>query len=372
MELLSWFPCAVSFPANEESWPKLATQVVVGAPDALPTAHFSTKLYTGDGATTLAVSGVGFSPGMTWIKNRSAADDHTLVDSVRGATKYLVSNDTDIEVDDSTFVASLDSDGFTVGDDVVVNTSTENYVSWNWKTGTTFDPKTAGDITVASGSKNVTAGFSIVKYTGESATPTIGHGLSQAPEMIIIKNLVDSVPLQDWAVFATSMDESHGMELNTTIARATFGDWDDTFPTSSVFKLGDGYSRVNQSGSDMVAYCFHSVEGYSKVGTVTGTAGSLFVYMGFKPAFVMWKSSNSAQNWNIYDNKRPEFNPSYHLLEPNTTDVESGDWTTNRVDIVSNGFNILSTGLNQLNGGSGYNYIYLAFAESPFKYSNAR
>ena len=86
----------------------------------------------------------------------------------------------------------------------------------------------------------------------------------------------------------------------------------------------------------------------------------------------MWKSSNTGQNWNIYDNKRPEFNQSYHLLEPNTADVESGDWTTNRVDIVSNGFNILNTGLLQLNGGSGYNYIYYAVAESPFKTSNAR
>ena len=161
----------------------------LSAPEiALPEENFNTVLYTGDGATTQAITGVGFEPEFLWTKKRSATGFHALVDSVRGATNYLSSNSTNISYDDAEYITSLDSDGFTVGVNTVTNDNTETFVSWNWKAGTSFDPKTDGTIAVASGSKNTTAGFSIVGYTGEGGSQTVGHGLGVAPELILIKN----------------------------------------------------------------------------------------------------------------------------------------------------------------------------------------
>ena len=335
-----------------------------------PTAHFNTKLYTGDGATTLAVTGVGFQPDFTWIKNRSAGDDHTLVDSVRGATNYLVSNDTDIEVDDSTFVASLDSDGFTVGDDVVVNTSTENYASWNWLAGGTAASNTDGTIT-SSVSANTTAGFSIASYTGTGSAATIGHGLSSAPELIIVKNRdADDA----WQVGSSKgIDFTDYLVLNDTAATTDNVDrWNDATPSASVFTIGDGV-EVNTNTEDYIAYCFHSVDGYSKVGSYTGNgnADGPFIYTnGFRPAFVMIKRTDSTGTWEMYDTARDTYNPYGLVLTANSSDAESDVRSGYPADILSNGFKLRHTGA-AVNASSG-TYIYLAFAESPLKYSRGR
>jgi len=351
----------------------LCTSNLASPEIALPTAHFNTKLYTGDGATTLAVSGVGFQPDFTWIKNRSAADDHTLVDSVRGATNYLVSNESDAEVDDSTFVASLDSDGFTVGDDVVVNTSTEDYASWNWKAGTTFDPATAGTVTTGSGSANATAGFSIVKYTGEAGSITVGHGLSQAPEMIIAKNLDGTY---FWAGYHKDIGNTKSISINDSGAEYPEKTWNDTTPSSTVFTLGASTEtsahRFNYTGEDFIAYCFHSVEGYSKVGSYEGNGDNdgTFVYTGFRPMWVMAKCSDQSGSWLMTDSVRFPYNVTEDPLFANESSAETNS-STYAIDILSNGFKCRGVN-NNTNNSSGDSYIYLAFAESPFKTSNAR
>jgi len=338
----------------------------LSAPEiALPTDHFNTKLYTGDGATTLAVTGVGFQPDFTWIKNRDEADDHTLVDSVRGATNYLVSNDTGPEVDDSTFVASLDSDGFTVGDDVVVNTSTENYVSWNWLAGGTAVSNTDGSIT-SSVSANTDAGFSIVSWTAEGAIDTIGHGLSQKPELIIIKDR-DGAD-ESWINGADPIGWTKYLRLNSDAAENTSSTvFNDASPSSSVFTVGDGFNDTQP----IITYCFHSVEGYSKVGSYegNGNADGSFIYTGMAPAYIMVKRTDTADNWAIYDSARDTFNVRAKYLIADDAQAEATH-STAIVDFLSNGFKWRGA-VNFGNNSSG-TYIYLAFAESPFKYSNAR
>jgi len=357
---------------------------------ALPTAHFNTKLYTGDGATTLAVSGVGFSPGLLWIKNRDADDNHIVVDALRGATKYIVPNDyTVAETTDATFVASLDSDGFTVGDDVVVNTNAENYVSWNWYCPTTFDPTTDGDISVATGLSNSTAGFSIVRWVGESSgtsssdSNTIGHGLSQAPELIIAKELVANTgSLSGWPVggshgFNTAWEyflllQSTNAESNTNGTDV----WNDTTPSSSVFTVGDG-GMTNESGNPYIGYCFHSVEGYSKVGSYTGndSTDGVFLYCGFRPALIMVKRTDtSGTGWVLMDAARNTYNVMNDSLLANSSAAENDARATMPLDFVSNGFKWRTnySDVNGASGGTNHTYIYLAFAESPFKTSNAR
>ncbi|MDP6585085.1 MAG: hypothetical protein QF535_10530, partial [Anaerolineales bacterium] len=328
---------------------------------------FNTKLYTGDGATTLAVSGVGFQPDFTWIKNRDQADDHTLVDSVRGATKYLVSNDTDAEVDDSTFVASLDSDGFTVGDDVVVNTSTENYASWNWKAGGTAVSNTDGTIT-SSVSANTDAGFSIVTYSGNlTAGATVGHGLGVVPSMMIFHRL--NTGGTDWIIYHSTLGATQNLAFDTSAAITSSTRFNNTAPSSSVFTLGTTVA-VNGSADTYVAYCFHSVDGYSKVGSYEGNnnVDGAFVYCGFKVSMVLIKNIDSAGNdWLIFDDKRDTYNLVNQTLFPNASDDEATASTG--YDFVSNGFKARSTAANK---NQAYTYLYYAVAESPFKYSNAR
>ena len=332
-----------------------------------PTKHFNTKLYTGTGSE-LAVTGVGFQPDFTWIKTRALTYNHRVFDVVRGVTKELYTNTTGAEVtDDAQTLKSFDSDGFTLGTSSGVNPSS-TMASWNWKAGGTASSNTDGSIT-SSVSANPTAGFSIVNWNGTEASATIGHGLSQAPELIIVKD-VDTAG-RNWP---TNIENITGtanqyLFLNATDSAATSSAYWGGTPGASVFTVGDS-ANTNDDAS-MIAYCFHSVEGYSKLGSYTGNgnADGSFVYTGFRPAFVMIKryDSTSGANWILLDSKRDTFNIAEDSIYANLSNAEED---VGRLDFVSNGFKLRQNGTT-VNTSSG-TYIYLAFAESPFKYSNAR
>lgn len=328
---------------------------------ALPGDHFNTVLYSGN-SSTQAITGVGFQPDWSWTKVRNAADSHVLVDVVRG-DKALRTNSTIAEY--TTGVSwQFDSDGFTMtGTTGELNYSSYNYAVWNWKAdNTSGSTNTDGTIT-STVSANPTAGFSIVKYTGNAtAGATVGHGLSQAPEFMLVKQL-DAV--KNWSIYANDPTDYLTFTANASADDDRF--WNDTSPGASVFTLG-GIDWVNASGNDYISYCFHSVEGYSKFGSYTGNGSTdgTFIYTGFKPAFVLVKSTG-VEDWFMYDGKRDPINVADKRLKANATSTEA---TVVGVDFLSNGFKWRGTtaGFNQ----SGVTFIYMAFAESPFKYSNAR
>ena len=336
----------------------------------LPGDNFNPKLYTGDGSTTLAVTGVGFQPDFTWIKNRDATDNHIAVDAVRGANNYLIVNGTNPETDDSTFVASLDSDGFTVGNDVVVNTNTENYASWNWLGGNAISG--TGDFTQgtipSTCSRNVDAGFSIVSYTGNATTgATVGHGLSETPQLIIVKRTDTSA---SWIVYSEPVGGGAGLFLNTDEVPYVYsGYFNNTSPTASVFTLGNNNDVNGSSPKTYMAYCFHSIEGYSKVDSYEGNnnANGTFIYTGFRPAFLLLKNVDAGTtDWMLEDDKRLGYNVDNNDLIPNQNYVEATD---DRLDIVSNGFKLRGT---QTTSNASNTYLYYAAAAYPFKYSPAR
>jgi hypothetical protein len=335
--------------------------------DVVPSEHFNTITYTGDDSTN-SITGVGFQPDFVWLKNRSAATNHRLYNSLTyggpysagaSGSKYLRSNTTDAELTGSyKSLISLDSDGFTVhstGSDT--NRASDNYVAWNWKANGSGSSNTNGSIN-STVSANVDAGFSIVSYTGDGNNgATFGHGLSSTPEIVFIKNRSSA---QNWVAWGGGSSALFGrMLLNTTVGNLT--SYNATF-SSSLVTMPDYDQSWNGNTNNMIAYCFHSVDGYSKVGSYTGNGSTdgTFVYTGFRPAFVMVKRTDAANNWQIfrYDDK---------TLEANESSAEyGGDY----IDIVSNGFKTRSTA-NLVNGSSA-SYIYLCFAETPFKYSNAR
>mgnify|MGYP000023511837 CR=1 FL=1 len=330
--------------------------------------YFNTVLYTGTGASN-SITGVGFQPDWTWIKGRSNADYNYLVDSVRGYTERLFSNLTDGASVEANTVASSDSDGFTLGTDAGVNRSSSTYVAWNWKAGGTAVSNTDGS-TTSSVSANTDAGFSILTYTADAATGTVGHGLDSAPELVIAKPRNASGT--NWYVMQTdALSANQVLNLDNTSAAFNPGEnhFNDTYPTSTVVSYG-GYMGNTLTGDDKLMYCFHSVDGFSKVGSYVGNgnADGTFVYTGFRPAFVLLKKSSAAgDNWSMYDNKRDTDNTVREYIIPNQSAAAA---STDTMDFVSNGFKVRNSGA-YINT-SGATYIYLAFAEAPFKYANAR
>ena len=333
------------------------------------TDYFNTKLYTGNGSTN-AITGIGFQPDWIWSKNRDSSTNHYLVDVIRGTEYELRSNNTNHSAGDGNLMDSFDSDGFTLSSSGSMNTSSANYVSWNWKAGGSGSANTDGSIS-STVSANTTSGFSIVKWTGSGANATIGHGLGVAPKLIITKSLA-SGSNQEWCVGSDAIGWGNYMFLNETSAvqsGSTY--WQSTAPTSSVFSVGTA-GPTNTSSGDLIAYCFVEKTGFSKFGTYQGNsnANGAFIYTGFKPAIVITKQAtggNANEVWGIRDNKRDIDNPITKSLIANATSAE-GTTSTHYVDFLSNGFKIRTGTENALN--TGYGYLYIAFAEAPLVGSN--
>jgi hypothetical protein len=341
--------------------------------------QFAATIYTGNSSTnnlTNTVNGTSFQPNFVWIKNRTSALSSYLNDSVRGVYQTLFSNSTAAEYNGTSTsdgVSAFNTNGFTLlnGTNVAnYNQSANNYVAWQWKAGGTAVTNTSGSIS-SQVSANPSAGFSIVTYTGTGANATVGHGLGIAPSMIIVKRrgAVDT-----WRVYHASLGNTKYLNLNDTTAAGTASTvWNNTSPTSTVFSISTD-SAVNSSsaGNTFVAYCFAEIAGYSKFGSYTGngSADGPFIYTGFKPRFIMIKGSSFVSNWFIQDSARNGYNVNNGVaLRPNLTAAEDGT-TTYNIDILSNGFKLRSSAADANTNGA--TFIYVAFAENPFKNSLAR
>lgn len=337
--------------------------------------------YTGNGSGQ-TFSGLNFSPDLVWIKNRTNGYNHVLFDSIRGTggSKVLFSNRTTAEGggvgEEGTIyghVNSFNLNGFSVangtGTPLWVSNNGDNYVAWSWDAGSTTNPNnTAGTIT-SSVRANPIAGFSIVSYTGNTSTGTVGHGLGIAPKMIIIKNRISSV--DNWQVYHSALSNTQRLRLNTTdlADSPSPGMWNSTSPTTTVFSVGN-QTGVN-SATTYIAYCFSEIEGYSKFGSFAGnnSTDGPFIYCGFRPKFIMVKKTSATGPWMIYDSQRDLINVGTTELRPNEPTAEPIS-TRGSIDFLSNGFKIRSTSSTFL--GELGDFIFAAFAEHPFKYSRAR
>ena len=346
-----------------------------------PTKHFGVLTYTGNEGASRTISdtdAVDFTPDLVWVKNRDAAAWHIWSDSARGHDGHtLYSNRQEGNYDASGsgehghisaaanggFVAT-DSDG-TVG--INLNNSGDKYVAWCWKgNGGTNSSNSDGSLT-STVQVNASAGFSMVKYTGTGSATTIGHGLGVTPDMIIVKALSRS---DNWMVYHKTSGNTHHFQLNENDSETDFAAaWNDTSPTSSVFTVGSD-SSVNGSTETYIAYVFSSVDGFSKVGFYNGNGADdgSFVYTGFKPAFAMMKDKTSAGEWSVYDNSRMPYNVMQKQIRADADDVEN-DHAVNRIDFLSNGWKMRDDDAGK---NASRAYIYIAFAETPFKYATAR
>jgi len=346
-----------------------------------PSTVMDVKLYTGNGSSQ-TISGLGFSPDLVWIKNRGYQDNHAVTDTVRGATKWLLPNDTNSELTYAQSLTAFTSDGFSVGSDDNFNRNTYAFVSWCWDAGTSNATNTSGSIT-STVRANISAGFSIVTYSGVGYSNvddnfTVGHGLGVKPAMVIVKKRTAS---GFWAVWHTTFGDPPAsgtnnkyIILNSTGAQGSLGAgylFKDA-STSDVIGIGVG-AEVNGSGSNFVAYCFAPVEGYSAFGSYTGNGSSTsppFVYTGFRVKWLMLKcTSTGGSNWILHDVARKGYNAQGPRLFPNLSNAESTP-AYDMVDLYSNGFSPIRTVLDYNQNGN--TYIWAAFSENPFKYARAR
>jgi hypothetical protein len=356
----------------------------LGAPVvAKPNTLMDVTLWTGDGASTRTISGLQFSPDFVWIKNRTTSGwQHVLYDTIRGpgTNSVVTSLSTDGTRSEASgndanhgYLSSFTSDGFglTKGSQAggdYVNFNAWAYVAWTWDAGGTTDPSnTAGSIT-SQVRANVSAGFSIVSWTGTSSSGTIGHGLNVAPAMIIVK--CRSTGGTGWPVYHQSLGGvDKVITLQSTAAVQTISNyWNTTAPSSTTFGVASGYDN-NVNGATMIAYAFSPVVGYSAMGSYVGNGLSdgSFVYTGFRPRWILIKRSDGIRKWLVFDTARDGYNPDNDHLVPDQSNAED---STDMIDILSNGFKLRISDADV--NGSGATYIYYAVAENPFAYARAR
>ena len=327
---------------------------------------FNTVLYRGTG-TTQSITGMGFQPDLVWVKRRDSTPSHNLSDSVRGASQRLFSDTTAAE-DANSGIVSFDSDGFTVdGARNATGSNGSSYVAWAWDAGDS-DPVSNTDGSITSTVKASQAnGFSIVSYQGTLADANIGHGLSSAPDMIIIKNR-NRTAGTNWVVYHSALGASQRLILSDSAGASSSGNIFGSTPTapdSTKFYVGN-VNWVNNNVSnenDHIAYCWHDVTGKQKFGSYTGdgTTSNSITGLGFRPGFLMVKRTDSADNWAIYDGSRDPLNPAEQYLLADSTQAEA-TFSTAKVTFDSDGFTW--NGAVNFGNANGGTYIYAAFAGS--------
>ena len=360
--------CSANLPIDDDVDPAQTDDDYIGG------KQFNAITYTGNrtgGSTTNNITGVGFQPDLVWLKIRTQTYDHRLIDSSRGAGQQLRSNKTNAESTEATGLTSFDSDGFTVSGDNNYNSNGDTFAAWCWRAnGGTTASNSNGAIS-STVQANQAAGFSIVQWTANatsSVATTVGHGLSKAPEFVITKSR-DSAG--NWCVTHTGLSStSHMLFLNSNAAETDkSGNGSMSANTSTVFSVNatDGSNAPN--GDNMIAYCWHSVDGYSKFGKYEGNGNSSgpFIYMGFRPRMVVIRAIDSNQMWAVCDTARETFNPlGEKILQWNDSGAEF-DASGFNFDIVSNGIKIRSSDTNI---NSSATFIYMAWGDVPFKYNN--
>ena len=344
-----------------------------------PSVYFHTQLYTGNNNTNQSITNNApsgnFKADWLWIKNRDDVEQHHLMDSSRGANKFLFSNATNAERTGShgaghNNINAFDSNGFSftsTGSGDELNFGTRAYVAWQWKcNGGTTASNSDGSIT-STVQANTTAGFSIVLYTGNGSNSTVGHGLGATPKVVIVKRRTGSIFF--WAVQHASIFDSNDTVLALDTTDAAFnqsgGNFNGTNPTSSVFTIGSG-GNTNGNSETHVAYCFAEKKGFSKFGSYVGnsSADGTFIHTGFKPAWVMTRQHNGGNHWHIKDNKVNPHNVRTTHLKADTNAVEeTPGGGENNMDFLSNGFKFRNSDHNNQSSGQ---YVYFAFAEHPF------
>ena len=319
-----------------------APQASPSATPADPALLVAPRVYTGTGAAQTVTTNINLltGRGLVWIKNRSTGD-HALFSTASGATKYLSSNLTSALTTNANSLTAFSATGFSVGTAAIVNTLSNNYISWTLQAFPRFSD--------------------VVAYTGTGGVRSIPHSLGAEPGMIIVKRTDNT---GDWYVYHRSVaadPETDYLLLNSTataVDDATI--WNDTAPTAAVFTLGTGAANTN--GASYVAYLFaHDATSDSiiKCGSfaTTGVPDNGVATLGWEPQFVLVRNISTTDSWHMLDTLR---GLPFALADGNAlvADTNAGE--------IARGFSILPNGFRANNTPSGAGtYIYVAIRRGP-------
>ena len=360
------------------TWQLSETGLVSNPTLIRPQRHFDTVTFTGNGSTGQSITSLEFQPDLIWLKNRSATNNHAMVNSVVGRAKGLYPDSNSAEFNSSTGrdVASFDISGFTVGEPEQAsstNNNGSNIVAWCWKAGGSSTVTNNDGNNTSQVSVNAEAGFSILTYTGNgtnNSNITMGHGLGKKPGWVIIKNRDSTADFVTWitGIGGSADDNQKNLGLNVTSQAGQNSD-QFRYTDSSVIAVRSTDStngKVNKNGDNYVAFCWVEIPGYSKFGIYTGNGSTdgPMVDLGFRPAYILLKRADGGAPWRIFDNKRPdisEYNNNTYRLHADDTTVENTG--VPYMDFLSNGFKIKDNG-SYING-SGNDYVYATFAAQP-------
>ena len=338
----------------------IANNFAIAPAAVTPNQGFDCVLYTGNGGTQ-SISSLNFQPDLVWFKSRSESQNHAMFDVVRGVEKRIHPNLTQSEDDSATGLTAFNSNGFTVGSNNANNKNNVTYVAWCWKAGGTASSNTEGTIT-SSVSANNTYGFSIINHVGTGAAGTFGHGLSSAPDFMIFKNRAAT---DNWFVWTRALNDTNtGGITNSTNAFFTNGvqELNQTLPTDSVIHVGSNLA-TNGSGQNVITYAWTEKPGFSKFGKYVGNGSTNGpkVTLGFKPRYIMLRSTSGSRAWCIYDTARDTNTTNDNNLFANNNSAESSD-SSHNITILDDGFQLATTSVNR--NGSGETYVYMAFAQT--------
>jgi len=351
----------------------LTTPTIGATASSQANKHMDATLYTGNGGSLTVTNTAGFQPDFVWTKSRSnGSTNHLLEDVIRGTKNSLLSNSTSAEL--ARGINAFLSNGFSFNDDAGGdgNVNGQTYVGWQWKANGTGVTNTAGSIT-STVSANTTAGFSIATFTAPSSNQsfTVGHGLGVAPQMTIVKRR-DSATGGDWWTWHIGLGDNTTtyLALNQTAASATATNMWGTVGRNSTVCGFNAPTSIIANGT-FVMYNWAAIAGYSAFGSYTGNGSTdgTFVYTGFRPRWILWKRTDASggNGWYVLDTARSTYNVMGERLYPN---LSSAGGVDTQVDYLTNGFKLRTTDTDS--NASGGTYIYMAFAENPFKYANAR
>ena len=337
--------------------------------------HFGVVTFDGNG-TTNAVTGLGFKPDLIWGFTRSHGQSKRLVDSSRGGSARLYSDNNSSEGTGTLTISAFGTDGFTSTGTAFNNDSGRTCGSWCWKAnGGTTSTNTSGTIT-STVQANTIAGFSIITYSGNGTSgATVGHGLGAVPAMTIIKQRNATNGWNVWHQGNNAGDVDSFGEINGSAAwyqnQGSNGPYTSA-PTSTALTL-TAYGQVNSGTGTYVGYIWSEIEGYSKFNKYTGNGNSdgPFIYTGFRPRLIFFKNTSGTSGWTVVDTEtyptnttngpeRAEWNSS--------TAAVTGSSASREMEVLANGVKIRTSNSNVNTNGS--TYIFGAWADVSFKYNN--
>lgn len=321
-----------------------------------PADAFSVDTWDGNSGTQ-DITGLNFEPDMVWIKDRDNSNSHALFDSVRGALERLKTDTETADATESGTLTAFNSDGYSLGSVSPVNSSGAEYVGWSWL-------------------KSVDFGIDIQTYSGTQSKKTVSHDLGVAPKVIISCGYNGSSYFGRSVYHEGCHDSDPAGMFGSLVSGNAFvtsdNYWGGDMPTSTVFTVGVGATN-NYTGTTYIAYLFAEVPGFSRFSYYIGNGNvdGPFVWCGFRPRWLLVKNVDTgATLWIVVDAGRDTHNPTNDILYPGDNSPEGSDNPNMTFDFLANGFKVREDDI-KINA-SGDRYVFMAFAEHPFKYANAR